>query len=405
MRPDGWSHGTLGDIADIGTGGTPDRAQPAYWGGDVPWVTTGEIQFNTITATAENITQLGLRHSSARLYPPGTLLMAMYGQGRTRGQVARLAIAACTNQNSAAIVFHEGFDPDFYFHFLSWQYEAIRGQGQSGGISHLNVSLVRRIVVPLAPLPEQRHIAAILGTWDAAISAADRLVDIGQRHRSLLADTLLTGPGDAGGAATWPRQPIGELIRESRIPGSGGDQARKLTVRLYGKGVVARDEKRPGSQATRYYRRSAGQFIYSKLDCLNGAFGLIPAQLDGYESTLDLPAFDFMPGVEPAWFVNHVARETFYSRLTGLARGGRKARRVSPDDLLRVRIAVPPAAQQQAMARVLQLADQQIATSARQAQQLRDEKSALMADLFTGRRRARPGAGVAAPAQARHIVS
>lgn len=87
MLPKSWYRSTLGEIARITSGGTPDRSKPEYWGGDVPWVTTGEIQFNTITDTVEKITAAGLQNSSAKLFPPGTLLMAMYGQGKTRGRL------------------------------------------------------------------------------------------------------------------------------------------------------------------------------------------------------------------------------------------------------------------------------------------------------------------------------
>src|SRR5690606_35021401 len=104
----------------------------------------------------------------------------------------------------------------------------------------------------------------------------------------------------------WGRRTIGESIVESRIPGSSGEVARKLTVKLYGKGVTAKEERRQGSASTTYYSRRAGQFIYSKLDFLNGAFGVIPKSLDGYESTVDLPAFDFLDDVDPRWFVYYV---------------------------------------------------------------------------------------------------
>ena len=72
----------------------------------------------------------------------------------------------------------------------------------------------------------------------------------------------------------WTQRKIGDLIRESRMKGSNGSSARKLTIRLYGRGIVASSD-RGGSEATNYFRRRAGQFAYSKLDCLNGAFGII----------------------------------------------------------------------------------------------------------------------------------
>ena len=105
---------------------------------------------------------------------------------------------------------------------------------------------------------------------------------------------------------------IGDLLVESRIPGSDGATARKITIKLYGKGVIAKSDLRPGSASTKYYLRSRRQFIYSKLDFLNGAFGIIPDDLDGFESTLDLPAFDFTVAVDPAWFLYFVVREQFY---------------------------------------------------------------------------------------------
>ena len=132
MLPEGWRRSTLGQIARITSGGTPSRAEPSYWGGSIPWVTTGEIQFNTITDTAEKITREALKNSSARLFPPGTLLMAMYGQGKTRGQVAKLGIEAATNQACAAILLGDGHDLDFYFQYLSSQYAALRNLGNAG---------------------------------------------------------------------------------------------------------------------------------------------------------------------------------------------------------------------------------------------------------------------------------
>ncbi len=193
MLPEGWHRSTLGDIARITSGGTPDRSEPSYWGGTVPWVTTGEIQFNTITDTAEKITEAGLKNSSAKLFPPGTLLMAMYGQGKTRGQVAKLAIEASTNQNSAAILLNEGHDPDFYFQFLWWKYDEIRDFGHSGGVSHLNAGLLKLIGVPVAPIDEQRKVARILGSWDAAIAKAQQLLHLTRRRNRSFMSNLLSG--------------------------------------------------------------------------------------------------------------------------------------------------------------------------------------------------------------------
>lgn len=189
----GWERMTLGQIAHITSGGTPDRSDATLWGGSVPWVTTGEIQFNTIRDTAERITDEGLRRSAAKVFPPGTLLMAMYGQGRTRGQVAKLGVHAATNQACAAILLHEGYDSEFYFQYLSAQYEAIRELGNAGTQQNLNGAILKGLVVPVPPTSEQRRIVQVLSTIDHAIRlSADQVRTLKDEKTALMAD-LLTG--------------------------------------------------------------------------------------------------------------------------------------------------------------------------------------------------------------------
>ncbi len=387
MLPKDWYQATLGEIARITSGGTPDRSKPEHWGGDIPWVTTGEIQFNTIADTAEKITSDGLRNSSAKLFPPGTLLMAMYGQGKTRGQVAKLGIEAATNQACAAILLHEGHDVEFYFQCLSSQYGEIRELGNAGTQNNLSGGILKGFPVLVPPHSEQRRIADILSTWDQGIAAAERLATKSRAVVEDLGSVLLAGQRRFGDFAYWQPKSLFEMIRESRVPGSSGNVARKITVKLYGKGVVGKSEKRAGSESTQYYRRSAGQFIYSKLDFLNGAFGRIPNSLDGYESTLDLPAFDFLPGVDPRWFLHYVSREAFYSGHLGLANGGRKARRVNPSDLLRVSIVTPCLEEQIRIADAIEAAQRVAVAQDRELSLLRKEKAALMSQLLTGKRR------------------
>ena len=238
------------------------------------------------------------------------------------------------------------------------------------------------------PLPEQKKIAAILSTWDCAIEGTEKLLANSQQQKKALMQQLLTGkkrlPGFTG---EWKLSPISAFIKESRVPGNSGDIAKKITIKLYGKGVFPKEEKREGSESTKYYKRKSGQFIYSKLDFLNGAFGIIPSSLDGYESTLDLPAFDFLHNVSSQWFIFYVSREEFYSANLGLANGGRKARRVNPSDLLRISVPTPPLPEQQAIATVLTTADAEITALEADLARLRQEKKALMQQLLTGKRR------------------
>lgn len=184
------------------------------------------------------------------------------------------------------------------------------------------------------------------------------------------------------GNSHWPPVKISDLIRESRIKGSNGSNARKLTIRLYGRGIVASSD-RGGSEATNYYVRKAGQFAYSKLDCLNGAFGIIPPHLDGYETTLDLPTFDFIGDVDPSWFLKTVTRPSFYGRFKFAAIGSRKANRVPTEEFLATRLSLPPLAEQRAIAKVLGTVDEAIAKIEALIVALVDAKHATMREMLT----------------------
>lgn len=193
MVPKGWELSSIGKISDVSSGGTPSRNNEAYWNGNIPWVTTAEVQFKIIEDTVEKITEEGLANSSAKLFPAGTILMAMYGQGKTRGQVAKLGIDASTNQACAAIVLHTGYEVDFYYQFLISQYENIREMANSGGQQNLSGGIVKSIPVPVPPLTEQKKIAKILSTWDNAISVTEKLLTNSQRQKKALMQQLLTG--------------------------------------------------------------------------------------------------------------------------------------------------------------------------------------------------------------------
>ena len=125
--PESWKWTRVGQIFDVYVGATPRRNKPEYWGGDIPWVSSGEVAFCRIHKTRESISQLGFENSSTKIHPPGTVLLGMIGEGKTRGQAAILEIAACNNQNSAAIRVSEvGLAPEYLYYYLEHEYERTR---------------------------------------------------------------------------------------------------------------------------------------------------------------------------------------------------------------------------------------------------------------------------------------
>lgn len=175
--PDDWTWCRVGEIADVRLGGTPSRKEPIYWGGSVPWVSSGEVANCRITNTTERITKKGLENSNAKLYPPGTVLIAMIGEGKTRGQSAILDIEACTNQNAAGLVFDAGFvDAEYVWLWALSEYEKNRDVGRGGNQPALNGAKVRALPLPLPPLEEQRAIAAAANKALSLITMAEARV-------------------------------------------------------------------------------------------------------------------------------------------------------------------------------------------------------------------------------------
>lgn len=157
--PATWAPCDVGKVGRVCNGSTPSRKTAKYWGGDVPWVSSGEVKNNIITETRERISRQGLQESSLRLLPRGTVLIAMIGEGKTRGQSAVLEIAATINQNIAAIILDHGFvKSQFLWLWFRYQYSRTREVGSGSGPQALNCERVRELPFLLPSLPEQSEI-------------------------------------------------------------------------------------------------------------------------------------------------------------------------------------------------------------------------------------------------------
>lgn len=190
--PEGWTWSSLGQCFHVAVGATPSRKEPSYWNGDIPWVSSGEVQFGRISRTIESITEHGLANTSTQLNPAGSVLIGMIGQGRTRGQVALLDIAAANNQNCAAIWVSETPVPQLYvFYWLMGRYEETRGEGSGNNQQALNKSLVESIPLPLPPLAEQHRIAAEVDRLLSITREAVAEVETNLRRAQVLRQSVL----------------------------------------------------------------------------------------------------------------------------------------------------------------------------------------------------------------------
>lgn len=198
--PEHWAVASLRYFATFCTGSTPDRNNPAFWNGDIPWVKTGEINYTLIEETDETITQEGLNSSSCSIVSEGTLLMALYGQGVTRGRVALLGISAAFNQACVAITVDNRISNHFIHAFFVFAYSHIRDIGNETTQMNMNVEFVRRVRIVVPPINEQiqiaKHVSREGNRFENLISEAEHAIELLQERRTALISAAVTGKID-----------------------------------------------------------------------------------------------------------------------------------------------------------------------------------------------------------------
>jgi len=150
----------ISSFADVRTGSTPSRKDPDNYGGPIPWVKTTEVQGRMILATSESVTEQGAKNARLKTFPIGSVIVAMYGQGKTRGQSAILGIPAATNQACAVIEPNDSFDSAFLQTQLALSYDRLRGEAEGGNQPNLSIGRVSGFEVLLPPIEVQREFAS-----------------------------------------------------------------------------------------------------------------------------------------------------------------------------------------------------------------------------------------------------
>lgn len=289
----------------------------------------------------------------------------------------------------------KNMSPLFLYYILNYglDFKRFAAMQKKGGTrTRLYFSTLCSWKTLLPTKPEQQRIADCLSSLDERIAAETNKLDALKAHKKGLLKQLFPAEGETlpqlrfpefQDAGEWEKSTVNDLLTESCQIGSKGNKAKKLTVKLWGKGVFEKEEIFQGSVNTQYYRRRSGQFIYSKLDFLNQAFGIIPHYLDGFESTVDLPCFDFRSDVNPIFFLEYVKREAFYKKFGEIADGGRKAKRIQVDVFLSFPVLLPPQTkEQQQIADCLSSLDELITAQGQKIELLKDHKKGLMQQLF-----------------------
>ncbi len=152
----------IGEHAKVFSGGTPNRKKPEYWDGTIPWVKTAEVNYQLITDSEEKITDIGLKESATKMVKPGSVLVAMYGQGVTRGRVAMTGIPVSCNQACAVIEPSDDIEAEFIYFYLEFKYEELRALAHGANQQNLNLKMVKSFEMPFLDKKKQREIVGQL---------------------------------------------------------------------------------------------------------------------------------------------------------------------------------------------------------------------------------------------------
>ena len=183
-----WEKVKLSDVADVNTGSTPKRGNNGYWeNGNIPWITSGETNNQYITKATEFITTKAIAETNCKMIPKGSLVIAMYGEGKTRGKCAELLIDATTNQALASITFTDSrVYKDFAKCFFEKNYQDMRLLSSGGVQPNLNLGIIKNMILPFPPLSEQRRIVAEIESRLSQAEAAEaRIAESLQKTEAL----------------------------------------------------------------------------------------------------------------------------------------------------------------------------------------------------------------------------
>ncbi len=384
--PSGWELIPLALTGKWYSGGTPNTTTPEYWDGDIPWISASSLQQFFISDSERRITELGAENGT-RLVPENTILFVVRGMSlRKEFRVGITQRTVAFSQDCKAIIPQDNVDALFLAYSMCAKEAYILNlvDDSSHGTGRLQTSLLEKIEIPLPPLPEQRKIAAILGTWDAAIATVERLIAALEQRKRGLMQRLLTGAVRFPGfTEPWREVRLGDVFSERRETGRTDLPLLSITN---SQGVVDRDslDRRDTSadDKSKYLRICVGDIGYNTMRMWQGVSAV--SSLEGIVSpayTICKPKksinvdfmgylFKFPPMVHKFWrYSQGLVSDTLALKYKNFAE---------------ISVLIPSADEQQAIATLLQTCDQEIALHQQQRDSLREQKTGLMQRLLTG---------------------
>jgi type I restriction enzyme S subunit len=187
--PKHWEIKKLGEVCFTTSGGTPNRRNSKFYQGNIPWVKSGELDRGLILDTEEKISEEAIKNSSAKVFPKGTLLIALYGA--TIGKLAFLGIDAATNQAVCGIYKNENIDSNYLFHFLFYKKPSLVKQGIGGAQPNISQGILKNLELPIPPIAEQQVIVAKIEELLSELENGKQQLQTAQQQLKMYRQSLL----------------------------------------------------------------------------------------------------------------------------------------------------------------------------------------------------------------------
>ena len=390
--PGDWDVKKFEKIAKFFSGGTPLTSKSEYYSGNIPFIKSGEIYFDK---TEQFISDEGLNNSSAKMVEKGDLLYALYGANS--GEVAISKINGAINQAILCIRHNGDCETVFIYNYLLQQKENIIRTYLQGGQGNLSAEIVKTLPIPLPPLPEQKAIAQVLSTADAAIHTTEKLIAQKELRKKWLMQQLLTGKKRLKGFdGEWKEMKLGDLFdRVTRKNTEGNTTVVTISAQ---RGFVRQTDffnKNIASEITdNYFLVERGEFCYNKSYSNGYPWGATKRLKDFDKAVVTTLYICF--GVKdekktnPDFFEQYFGANHLDKGLTKIAHEGGRAHgllNVTPSDFFSLKVSVPSYKEQTSIAQVLQAADKEISLLKAKAEKLREQKKGFMQVLLTGKKR------------------
>lgn len=405
--PRTWLRVRVKHLARLYSGGTPDRENRDYWDdGTIPWLNSGAVNQWLVVEPSEYITETGFRNSSAKWIPKGALVIALAGQGKTKGMVAELAIDSTCNQSMAAILPSKRVYPRYFLYWLHANYESIRNRAGGEQRDGLNLEMVGEIPCFLPDQSQQRAIANYLDretAWiDALITAKERVLALlAEKRRALITRAVTRGldngaPLKDTGFEWLPKAPrhwrstkMGRLFKQAKR--QGFSELMILSVyREYG--VIERASRddnanRVPEDLDKYQLVEAADLVINKMKAWQGSLGV--SELRGITSP-DYVVFRPLHREHPRFLHFLLRNQLLTTVYLSMSNGIRTSQwRLEPDRFLGLGVLLPPLDEQRAIVAHIESETTKLealrAANDRTIALLRERRAALIAAAVTGK--------------------